>query len=165
METKKNIILFMSNFVFGAEDSLVSTVGMLSGIASAGIDREVIVISGIVLIFVEAFSMSVGSFLSERVTEEYQNGFNSKTSKSLQAAIIMLFSYFISGLIPLLPYIFLDVTTAFWQSIVASLVALFGLGYLSARILRTNLLKNALRMMVIGGTAVFLGVVVGMVVR
>ncbi len=62
---------FIRNFVFGVEDSLVSTVGLLSGIAVAGIGRSDIVVTGVVLISVEVFSMGVGSFLSERSAEEY----------------------------------------------------------------------------------------------
>jgi hypothetical protein len=58
----KNFILYTRNFIFGSEDSLVSTVGLLAGIVSAGIERKEIIISGIVLICVEAFSMSIGSF-------------------------------------------------------------------------------------------------------
>ncbi|KKS05141.1 MAG: hypothetical protein UU58_C0001G0001, partial [Candidatus Nomurabacteria bacterium GW2011_GWA2_41_25] len=43
--THKTFILYVRNFIFGAEDSLVSTVGLLSGIASAGIARKEIIIS------------------------------------------------------------------------------------------------------------------------
>ena len=82
METKKNIILFMRNFVFGAEDSLVSTVGLLAGVATAGVLQKEIIISGVVLIFVEAFSMSVGSFLSERTTEEFYPGYYRQNGQS-----------------------------------------------------------------------------------
>jgi len=63
--------VYLRNFVFGVEDSLVSTVGLLSGIAAAGVAQKDILVSGVVLIFVEAFSMAVGSFLSEEFAEEY----------------------------------------------------------------------------------------------
>ena len=55
-------IIFVRNFIFGVEDSLVSTLGFLAGIAVAGIATRELVTSGIVLILVEAFSMGVGSF-------------------------------------------------------------------------------------------------------
>ena len=48
--------LYIRNFVFGVEDSLASTVGLLSGIATAGVNASTIVVTGAVLIFVEAFS-------------------------------------------------------------------------------------------------------------
>lgn len=161
----QTFIVFVRNFIFGAEDSLVSTVGLLTGVASAGLARKEIVISGVVLICVEALSMSVGSFLSERTTEESCRDFQEKDSKSFSAAFIMLISYFACGLIPLFPYLLFDVSMAFWWSIVASFVALFLLGFVSAKILKTKVLKNSLRMMTIGGLTILLGVVVGIIAK
>ena len=62
-------VSYLRNFVFGVEDSLVSTVGLLSGIAIAGMNRESIFATGVVLIFVEAVSMAAGSFLAETSAE------------------------------------------------------------------------------------------------
>ena len=161
----KDFILYVRNFIFGAEDSLVSTVGLLAGIVSAGILQREVIISGVVLISVEAFSMSIGSFLSERTTEEYYPGFHKDKSKSIPAAFIMFFSYLFCGFVPLFPYLVVGRETAFWWSILASLLALFLLGFASAKILKTHLLKNAFRMMLIGGVAISLGVVVGMMIK
>lgn len=161
----KASILYTRNFIFGAEDSLVSTVGLLTGITSAGVAQNEIIISGIVLICVEAFSMSVGSFLSERATEESLSGYNQKESNSLTAAAIMFVSYLISGLVPLLPYLIVTVDKAFWWSIVASLIALIVLGVVSAKILETKITRSALRMLVVGGLAIGLGVAVGMMIK
>lgn len=162
---KKEFILYTRNFIFGSEDSLVSTVGLLTGIVSAGVAQKEVVISGIVLIFVEAFSMSVGSFLSERTTEESYVTYSQKTSRSLPAAVIMFVSYLVCGLIPLFPYLITEGRFAFVASITASLIALFILGLFSAIILKTNVAKSAFRMLIIGGVAIALGTIVGMVVK
>ncbi len=161
----KNFILYVRNFIFGAEDSLVSTVGLLVGITSAGITQSEIIISGIVLICVEAFSMSVGSFLSERTTEESFANYDHRKSNSLWAAVIMFASYLVCGLIPLLPYLIIPLHQAFWWSIVLSLLALLILGIISAKILKTKILKSGLRMMLVGGLAIALGVMVGMLFK
>ncbi len=161
---KKHFILYMRNFIFGAEDSLVSTVGLLSGIVSAGIVQKEVVISGLILIFVESFSMSVGSFLSERTTEEHYPDFKHTESRSVSAAVIMFLSYLFFGLIPLFPYIISN-KHAFLLSILASLFTLFLLGFVSAKILKTKLLKSAVRMMTIGGVAICLGIIVGVIAK
>ena len=163
--THKTFILYVRNFIFGAEDSLVSTVGLLAGITSAGMARPEIIITGIVLIFVEAFSMSVGSFLSERATEESSPDYIKRESPSLLAALVMFVSYFLCGLIPIFPYWVADVGRAFWWSIFASLLALAVLGFMSAKILKTKILKNILRMAVLGGLAIGLGVAVGILFK
>lgn len=162
---RKTFILYIRNFIFGAEDSLVSTVGLLAGVVSAGIAQKEVVISGIVLISIEAFSMSVGSFLSERTTEEAFLDYRPRESNSLLAAVIMFVSYLVCGLIPLFPYFILSIDKAFWWSIVASLAALYILGFVSAKILKTGVMRNSLRMLIIGGFAIGLGIIVGMLLK
>lgn len=151
--------LFLRNLVFGVEDGLVSTVGLLSGIAIAGVDRETILLTGIVLIFVEGFSMAAGSFLSEASVEEMHGGVDD-TRGSIAAGAVMFTSYFVAGLIPLLPYLLLTVGQAFSFSVGCSVAALFLLGYWSGRSTRTAW-RKALRMMLVGGAAIFVGTLAG----
>jgi len=165
MSKKEIFLLYVRNFIFGAEDSLISTVGLLAGIAAVGMDKSEIILSGLILIFVEAFSMSVGSFLSERTTEEANPHFLRSRSGALGVSVVMFASYLLCGLIPLSPYIFLVGMEALVVSVVASLSALFVLGVVSAEILKTHPMKNALRMFLVGGAAIVLGIVVGSVVK
>lgn len=149
------------NFIFGVEDSLVSTVGLLSGVAIANVPTKTILLTGIVLIFVEAFSMAVGSYLSEHSAEEY---LEKRAVSSLQPfinSVIMFFSYFVSGFIPLMPYVVLGSQAALPISITASLVALFALGMVGAKISGMRLWRSGMRMCLIGGTAVLIGAIVG----
>jgi VIT1/CCC1 family predicted Fe2+/Mn2+ transporter len=159
-KSRKNTALYFRNFVFGVEDSLVSTVGLLSGIAIADTPRETIILSGVVLIFVEAFSMGVGSFLSEDAADELVEK-KSFQINSVYASIIMFFSYFVSGFIPLAPYLLLETKIAFDFSIILSLITLFLLGALSAKYFRRGVFKLGLKMLLLGGIAVALGTLVG----
>jgi VIT1/CCC1 family predicted Fe2+/Mn2+ transporter len=151
---------YFRNFIFGVEDSLVSTVGLVAGVAAAGAAQATILATGAVLIFVEAFSMGVGSFLSETSAQEYKNEFGSG-KKSVRAAIIMFVSYFVAGFIPLGPYILMTVGAAFWTSIALSIVALFFLGIASGKVSGSSVFKTAFRMSLLGGLAIAIGVSVG----
>jgi VIT1/CCC1 family predicted Fe2+/Mn2+ transporter len=153
--------VFFRNFIFGVEDSLVSTVGLLSGIAIANVPSETIVLTGVVLIFVEAFSMSAGSLLSESSAESYETGAEGMSRASIGASIVMFFSYFLSGFVPLSAYIFWPTETAFTLSITFSLIALFVLGIIGAKLSKTRILRNGLRMAIIGGLAVTVGTFAG----
>lgn len=157
--------LYLRNFVFGVEDSLASTVGLLSGVAAAGLAREDIILIGVILVFVEAFSMGVGSFLSERSAEEYINNRNPlrTDSKTLAGALIMFGSYVFSGIIPLWPYLFMAVESALIFSVSSALAALFLLGILSAKISDLKPIKRGFRMLIIGGFAVLIGLAVGLI--
>lgn len=52
--------------VFGLEDSLVSTIGVVAGIAAGTGNQKIVILSGSVLVVVEALSMAAGSFLSSQ---------------------------------------------------------------------------------------------------
>lgn len=154
--------IYFRNLIFGVEDGLVSTVGLLSGIAIADVPRETIILTGIVLIFVEAISMAAGSFLSEASVEELEVKKRTSAGESFKAGATMFASYFIAGLIPLAPYIYLA-HDAFRFSIIASLITLFLLGAWSGRLSRAGVLRSAIRMAVVGGLAVAVGAAAGLV--
>ncbi len=153
--------LYVRNTIFGIEDSLVSTVGLLSGVAVAGLSRGEIVTAGIILIFVEAISMAAGSFLSEQSSREYDAHGEMPASHAVVGGVIMFFSYFLSGFVPLTPYFFLDVAHALPYSIVASGTTLFLLGFIGAYRFGINAWRGGIRMLVIGGAAIAVGIVVG----
>lgn len=59
--------------VFGLEDSLVSTLGTVTGVAVGTHDVFVVLLTGVVLVFVEAISMAAGSYLSSKsATDLYE---------------------------------------------------------------------------------------------
>lgn len=157
---KKGRAVFIRNFVFGVEDSLVSTVGLLAGIAAADVERATVLLTGSVLIMVEAFSMAVGSLLSEEQVEQATDGKTSER-RSLGGSITMFFSYALSGLVPLAPYAVLPPKTALPYSIGASLLALGLLGYISGKTFTKHPLRSLIRMVLLGGLAIVAGVVVG----
>lgn len=152
--------LYIRNIIFGVEDSLVSTVGLLAGIATQT-PRSVILLTGIVYICVEGFSMAVGSFLSEEATEEYLSLKATSLKASVTGSIVMLFSFILAGLIPIAPYIFIDSKNAIAVSIVVSILALFVLGLASGKMSRTGMLSRGVRMAVLAGIAIFIGIMVG----
>ena len=152
---------YLRNFIFGVEDSLVSTVGLLAGIATAEISNQAILTTGLVLIVVEGFSMGVGSFLTEETTQEMA-GQTPQTLQAVKGAFIMLISYCLAGLIPLSPYIFLKNTSAVLTSVLLSLFGLFVLGFGTSKYYdRPNPVRHAIRMLVLGGSAVLVGMLVG----
>lgn len=157
-------VSYFRNFIFGVEDSLVSTVGLLSGVAIAGATKETIVLAGIVLIFVEAFSMAAGSFLSESSAEEYMTGTDGTQKNNLKAGLIMFCSYFVSGFIPLSSYLIWPINEALKFSIIFSIGALLILGAVSSQISKTSIIKGVWRMFIVGGTAIAIGIGAGSIV-
>ena len=154
-------ISYFRNFIFGVEDSLVSTVGLLSGVAVADVPRTTIFLTGIILLLVEGLSMAVGSFLTEYSVGEFIHQTERTARSSILSGIIMFFSYLICGFIPLFPYALWPVDMALKVSIGFSVVSLFLLGIVGAKISDSNILKSGFRMALVGGMAITIGILAG----
>lgn len=60
------------DIVFGTQDGLVSTLGVLIGVARGTEDHGTVIIAGLVIIIVESLSMAAGSYLSSKSNRQYQ---------------------------------------------------------------------------------------------
>jgi len=96
--------------------------------------------------------MGAGSFLSESSSIEIEED---KKFNPVKDGIIMFFSYFLSGFIPLAPYLLFEVSTAKYISIAVSLTALFLLGYIP-----TKKPGAGLKMVLVAGAAACIGFLV-----
>lgn len=155
--------IYVRNAIFGIEDSLAATVGLLAGLAAESIPLSTLILTGFVYIFVEAFSMGIGSFLSEESAEEYE-GRQAGTMRVVVAAVVMFVACVVAGFVPLIPYFFMSGPTAIWASAGASLSVLALLGVIQARISSRRVWPRVLRMVALGGTAIVVGILVGRLV-
>lgn len=151
------------NLVFGIMDSVVSTVGLISGVAVAGVAPGTLLMTGMVLIFVEAFSMGAGSILSDNSAQSYTRHRVVPLSRSLIGGIVMFGVYVAAGFVIILPYVFLSTTTAFAVSVAVAMMLLLLLGAFGALMAQTRPGPAMARMGLIGGSAIILGVLVGKV--
>ena len=90
------------------------------------------------------------------IPERFENPVN--------AASIFLTSSMV-GVIPLLPYLFLDVTNSIIAAVISTLLVLFTAGALKSKLTKTSWLKSGLEMMAIGMLAGTLGYLVGTALR
>lgn len=73
IEEKKEVIesrARIREFVFGIQDGLISTVGLLAGIQGATENTAVVIIAGLTAMFAGAISMAAGSYLSSSAEKE-----------------------------------------------------------------------------------------------
>ena len=161
MEERSRFSLYVRNFIFGIEDSLVSTVGLLSGIATSQVPHATILLTGFIYVFVEAFSMAVGSFLSEDSAQEYVAGGEVSDRLPAVGSIIMFVSFVLAGFVPIVPYLIFVGVTALYTSISFSILVLFILGFVNGKFSKVKPWRRAFRMAILGGLAIGIGVLVG----
>src|SRR3970282_153041 len=73
IEQKREVIesrARIREFVFGIQDGLISTVGLLAGIQGATENNLVVIIAGLTAMFSGAISMAAGSYLSSNAQKE-----------------------------------------------------------------------------------------------
>jgi VIT1/CCC1 family predicted Fe2+/Mn2+ transporter len=73
IERRKGIIesrARIREFVFGIQDGLISTVGLLAGVQGATESNAVVIITGLTAMFAGAVSMAAGSYLSSSAEKE-----------------------------------------------------------------------------------------------
>lgn len=170
---RKDIVGSMREIVFGLEDSLVSTLGTITGIAAGTQSRYIVLLAGLVLIAVEATSMAAGSYLSTKSAEAAEHAYEKANGKRghhdgispRRSASVMGAFYFVGGFVPLAPYLLLPVDLAFVPSIALTGAALFGLGWWSASFTGEDRVKAGLEMFTVSMGASAIGYAIGWLVR
>lgn len=68
-KAKEFVSHYLREIVFGLEDSVVSTLGAVSGVAVGSGEAQAVVMAGAVIVAVEAVSMAAGSYVSAQAAQ------------------------------------------------------------------------------------------------
>lgn len=155
---------YLRSITFGFQDSLVSTTGVIAGVAAGTNDKSLVILASFVTITVEALSMGTGQYMSEKSVHQMDT--TGKHTDSLGiGALLMATSYFLGGLIPILPIVILTLPTSATVSVVAALIGLFVLGFIKAKLVRVNPFKSAFEVFILGGATTAIGLIVGKLLK
>jgi VIT1/CCC1 family predicted Fe2+/Mn2+ transporter len=146
----------LRTIIFGIEDSLVSTTGVIVGLIATGASEKTVLAAGLITIIVEATSMGAGEFISNDENPE-------KDKEAIKKGILMLTSYLIAGIWVMLP-LFFNIQNSLLITTLA-LASFFILGLWRGAVLKGSKLKFALRTLLIGGIACVFGIAVGLLLR
>jgi len=155
---------YLRSIIFGFQDALVSTTGVIAGVAAGTSVKEIVILAGIVTITVEALSMGAGQYMSEKAVHQLDKT-GKHTDNLYMVGGLMFTSYFLGGLVPLVPIFLFSLPLSSFISVGAALIGLFVLGYLKAKIVKENPLKSALEILVLGGIATVIGLIVGKLLK
>jgi len=150
---------YLQSAMFGFNDALVSTTGVIVGISTGTSNKQVVILAGVVTILVEALSMGSGQYLSSKSAHQLEKSNTFRVP--LISGIIMFWAYFAAGLVPLLPIFIFPMEHSRDVAIVASLIGLLILGYAKGKVVKVSPLKSAIEIFIIGGLATAIGIVVG----
>jgi vacuolar iron transporter family protein len=151
--------------VFGVQDGIVSTFGLVMGVAGAQISAEAVVIAGIAGVVSGALSMGAGEYVSVQTQRELlmvgAAVADHENVNPIRAALANTALFVGGGLVPLMPFLLTVGRPAVISSIVVSVLALFVTGAVLTRLTRRSPWRSGLRMLVIGGGSGLLAFLVG----
>lgn len=159
--------LRLHSVVGSANDGITTTFAVVAGALGASLSPSVILILGFANLFADGLSMSTGSYLGVKAEIEFEEGKgqNIKVGKEpLKNALTTFVSFFIAGLVPLLPYLF-GLKNSFVISCISVVSALFVVGLLRGRYTNKNILGTGIENTLIGGMSAVLAYTVGFLVR
>ena len=146
---------YAKSIVYGGMDGIVTTFAVVAGAVGGNLGVESILILGFSNLLADGFSMAAGDYLSS-TTEE-----SNIKDKSIKNALATFASFIIFGLIPLLSYIFMGVSTVFKAHTFFVSFALFLLGLVKGLITGENKAKEIFRTLFIGLVAALFAYYVG----
>jgi len=155
---------YLRSILFGIEDSLISTTGFLAGVTVGTNDKHIIIISVLIAITIEGTSMGVGEYLSDEALEDLDKLKRHKDNPLLSGAFLCI-SYILAGLVPFAPTIFLNFPYSLFVSLLLALLALFLLGFLKGKLLKTSAVRGGIKILVVGGITTILGMIVGFLIK
>ena len=151
---------YLRSLMFGLQDGIVSTTGVVVGISTGISDKPIIVLAALVAVMVEATSMAAGQYSSEKAVHQMDKT-GKHTDSLLLGALIMFIAYLVGGMFSVIPTLLFQQPEAKIIAIMSSFIGLFIIGYLKGHVVEHKPLRSAIELFVIGSVATIIGLVVG----
>ena len=153
--------------VLGANDGIVSTAGLVFGVAGATSDSVALLIAGVAGMVAGALSMAGGEYVSVSTQRDAENSVGMRADEQTnpwQAALASLVSFIVGALVPLLAIVLTPMPARLPVAVAAVLVALLLTGYTSARLGGSPVTRPILRNLIVGTLAMGLTYAAGSLV-
>jgi VIT1/CCC1 family predicted Fe2+/Mn2+ transporter len=151
---------YLRSLMFGLQDGIVSTTGVVVGISTGVNDKAIIVLAALVAVMVEASSMAAGQYSSEKAVHQMDKT-GKHTDNLYIGALIMFIAYLMGGSFSIVPIIAFDQPIARVFAIGSAFVGLFIIGYIKGYLVEQKPLRSAIELFIIGSVATIVGVVIG----
>lgn len=146
---------YLAEVIYGANDGIVTTFAVVSGVAGAALNPSIVLILGAANLFADGFSMGMSNYLSEQSERAYREatGGGAASAKSPHRTAAVTFGAFVlAGWTPLLPYA-VGLRPLFDLSVLATALAFFLVGASRTLVTRRSWYRSGTEMLVVGMVA------------
>ncbi len=174
---KKQIEEYVGEFVYGAIDGTVTTFAVVAAAAGAGLSSTIVIVLGLANLIGDGFSMGASSYLSAKSELDLKKRKHTEAGHKhefehdetpLSDGLITFAAFVVVGFVPVLVYVFdalFNLKTKpddlFMWSLVLTAITFVVVGWLKAKVTKTNWIRAALETLILGGVAAALAYLLG----
>jgi VIT1/CCC1 family predicted Fe2+/Mn2+ transporter len=159
----------IGDLVFGANDGIITTFAVVSGVTGASLTPRVAIILGFANLLADGFAMGAGNYLGIRSEQEVEKHTRGHVKEGHLHAIghgaAIVLAFVAAGSVPLLPLLFAAGEHSFVLSCAATGTILFVVGSLRTWVTRGRWFISGMEMLLVGAAAAAVSYAVGYLMR
>jgi VIT1/CCC1 family predicted Fe2+/Mn2+ transporter len=143
---------YLPDLVYGANDGIITTFAVVSGVVGADLSETVIIILGFANLVADGFSMGASNFLSRRSYADEVD--RADRREALKHGFATLVGFLAAGIVPLLVYLVpIDDGARFPAAVALTLATLFVVGASRTLVTKVGLFRSGIEMLLVGAFA------------
>lgn len=156
---------YLEDIIYGANDGIVTTFTVVSGVEGARLLPLVVIVLGFVNLFADGASMGASRYLSIRASAAV-HGNDRGVLEPFYHAFCTFAAFVLFGLLPLLSFLIPGVLQhRFLVSAITTAIALFVVGSLRILVIKKHWFRGGMEMLIIGGVAAVIAYGVGFLIK
>jgi VIT1/CCC1 family predicted Fe2+/Mn2+ transporter len=146
---------YLKDLVYGANDGIITTFAVVSGVAGAQLDPRIVLILGFANLLADGFSMGASNFLSIRSDEAVRraSGRGVQEPFPTRHSLATFGAFVLAGVVPLLSYVVVVGGDPFRMAVLLTLATLFVVGAARSLVTDVSWWRAGLEMLVVGAVA------------
>jgi VIT1/CCC1 family predicted Fe2+/Mn2+ transporter len=157
---------YMGDLIYGANDGIVTTFAVVSGVTGAALSPRTALILGLANLFADGFSMGASNFLAIRTVEAGRaEGQDPVEPFPARHGLATALAFVTVGTVPLLAYAAAAPGIRFAVAVSATLTVMFIAGSLRATVTKLRWWRAGLEMLAVGSAASAVAYAVGAILR
>lgn len=146
---------YLKDLIYGANDGIITTFAVVSGVAGASLDARIVLILGFANLLADGFSMGASNFLSIRSDEAVRRTAGKEVQEPfpVRHSVTTFGAFVVAGVVPLVSYVVTVGGNEFPVAVALTLITLFAVGSARSFVTDTGWWRAGMEMLLIGATA------------
>lgn len=150
---------YLPDLVYGANDGIITTFAVVSGVVGASLSESVIIILGFANLVADGFSMGASNYLARRSHTEEELA---ERRDAARHGVVTVAGFVAAGVLPLVAYLLpLEPAVQFLGATALTATALFSVGGARAFVTGRGVLRSGTEMLLVGSLAAAVAFAIG----